>query len=345
MTKKALGRGLDELISGGMMTPVPIHPPRPASGSTTIADVTLAEPTTTHRTAPAQEVAVAGANTAPSAFAPAPIRYVALDQIQPNRFQPRTHFDADQLSELADSIRQQGIIQPLLVRVLSDTGRGSIPALLRYELIAGERRWRAAQQAGLTTIPVLVRQASDVEALEMALIENLQRDDLNPIEEARAYQQLTVQFALTQDQVAERVGRSRAAVTNAMRLLGLPDDVQSWVADQRLSVGHAKAILGLSLADEQRLVAERVLKRNLTVRETEQLVEQLKGIGKSSAVRAFGKNGKSPHILALEEQLRQKLGTHVVIHHGKKKGRLEIEYYGNDDLERLLSLFGVQETS
>jgi ParB family chromosome partitioning protein len=190
-----------------------------------------------------------------------------------------------------------------------------------------------------------VRQATDREALEVALIENLQRDDLDPIEEARAYQQLTTQFSMTQDQVADRVGRSRAAVANALRLLALPGEVQTWVADDRLSVGHAKAILGLSTAEEQRLVAERVLKRNLTVRETEELVEQLKGTTAKTASGTTGHaKGKTAQILSLEERLRQKLGTHVSIRHGRKKGRLEIEYYGNDDLQRLLGILGVTET-
>ena len=160
------------------------------------------------------------------------------------------------------------------------------------------------------------------------------------VEEARAYEQLSTQFKLTQEQIAEKVGRSRAAVANSMRLLGLPGEVQSWIADNRLSVGHAKAILGLANPAEQRLVAERVLKRNLTVRETEQLVEQLKGEAKVRA-RTLGGVAKSTHVLAVEERLQQKLGTHVSVYHGKKKGRIEIEYYGNDDLARLLGILGI----
>jgi ParB family chromosome partitioning protein len=284
-------------------------------------------------------------NPAPTTSTPSGpgVRYLALDQIEPNRFQPRTHFDPEHLRELAASIKQQGVIQPLLVRPLTRAGQPGVPALAKFELIAGERRLRAAREAGLTTIPVIVRQATDLEALEVALIENLQRDDLDPIEESRAYQQLATQFTLTQDQIADRVGRSRAAVANSLRLLGLPEEVQSWVADDRLSVGHAKAILGLSTAEEQRLVAERVLKRNLTVRETEELVEQLKGAGKTRLATSGKAKGKTAHIMALEEQLRQKLGTHVSIRHGRKKGRLEIEYYGNDDLQRLLGILGVSE--
>jgi ParB family chromosome partitioning protein len=263
------------------------------------------------------------------------VRHLGIDTIERSRFQPRTDFDPEQLRELADSIKQRGVIQPLLVRpfVTTDGTR-------RYELIAGERRWRAAREAGLTTIPAIVREANDQEVLEIALIENLQREDLNAVEEARAYEQLSTQFKLTQEQIAEKVGRSRAAVANSMRLLGLPGEVQSWIADNRLSVGHAKAILGLANPAEQRLVAERVLKRNLTVRETEQLVEQLKGEAKVRA-RTLGGVAKSTHVLAVEERLQQKLGTHVSVYHGKKKGRIEIEYYGNDDLARLLGILGI----
>ena len=263
------------------------------------------------------------------------VRYLGIDTIERSRFQPRTDFDPEQLRELADSIKQRGVIQPLLVRPL-----GATDGTRRYELIAGERRWRAAREAGLATIPAIVREANDQEALEIALIENLQREDLNAVEEARAYEQLSTQFKLTQEQIAEKVGRSRAAVANSMRLLGLPGEVQSWIADNRLSVGHAKAILGLANPSEQRLVAERVLKRNLTVRETEQLVEQLKGEAKVRA-RTLGGVAKSTHVLAVEERLQQKLGTHVSVYHGKKKGRIEIEYYGNDDLARLLGILGI----
>jgi ParB family chromosome partitioning protein len=327
MTKKALGRGLDSLISGGFVSSVAVEPPhvpvtvRPRGTPTTLP----AEP------APAPTVERDG------------IRQLDINAINRSRFQPRTDFDPEQLKELADSIRQRGVMQPLLVRPIQ-TFTGGTPVQLsgagRFELIAGERRWRAAKEAGLTKVPAIVREASDEEALEIALIENLQREDLNAVEEARAYEQLSVQFRLTQEQIAEKVGRSRAAVANALRLLGLPGEVLSWVADGRLSVGHAKAILGLTIAEEQRLVAERVLKRNLTVRETEQLVEQLKGDAKARS-RAMGRGPKSPHVLAIEEKLQQKLATHVNVFHGKKKGRIEIEYYGNDDLARLLELLGV----
>ena len=323
MTKKALGRGLDALISGGIVRSVAIEPPH--------VDVAIAP------SAPAMAVVQplgSPINHSDVAASGNAVRHIGVDTIEPSRFQPRNEFDPEQLRELADSIKQRGVVQPLLVRPLAN-GSG------RYELIAGERRWRAAREAGLTTIPAIVRDASDQEALEIALIENLQREDLNAIEEARAYEQLATQFKLTQEQIAEKVGRSRAAVANAMRLLGLPDDVQTWIADDRLSVGHAKAILGLSIAEEQRLVAERVLRQNLTVRETEKIVEQLKGDTKVR-MRALGSTMKSSHVVAIEERLQQKLGTHVIVYHGRKKGRIEIAYYGNDDLARLLAILGVE---
>ncbi len=320
MTKKALGRGLDALINGGVVRSVSVEPPH--------VEVAIAPPAPT--TTVAQPL-----GAAPPAGNASGVRHLGIDTIKRSPFQPRTEFDPEQLRELADSIKQRGVIQPLLVRPLSGAGDTR-----RYELIAGERRWRAAREAGLTTIPAIIREASDEEALEIALIENLQREDLNAIEEARAYDQLATQFKLTQEQIAEKVGRSRAAVANSTRLLGLPTEVQSWVADDRLSVGHAKAILGLASPTEQRLVAERVLKRSLTVRETEQLVEQLKGEGKVRS-RVLTATVKSAHVLAIEERLQQKFGTHVNVHHGKKKGRIEIEYYGNDDLARLLGILGI----
>ncbi len=318
MTKKALGRGLDALISAGITR-------------TVVADASRFE---------VPIMPVASVPPVESANEPG-IQHIPLEQIDRNRFQPRADFNQDQLRELADSIRQRGVVQPLLVRPHHDDAADGA-ATLRFELIAGERRWRAAREAGLTTIPAIVRKASDQEALELALIENLQREDLDAIEEARAYQQLATMFQLTQEQIAEKVGRSRAAVANALRLLSLPEEVQKWIAEGLLSVGHAKAILGLAIGEEQRLVAERVLKRNLTVRETEALVEHLKGLTKPQ-VRSVGASVKLPEIAALEERLQQRLGTRVTVRHRRAgKGRIEIEYYNNDDLSRLLGIMGIE---
>jgi ParB family chromosome partitioning protein len=324
MQKKALGRGLDALINGGVVRSVAIEPPH--------VEVSVVPPAPA--VTPMQPL-----GSPPSSATGEAVRHIGIETIDRSPFQPRTEFDLEQLRELADSIKQRGVIQPLLVRAIKTTAPQS-EGTRRYELIAGERRWRAAREAGLTTIPAIVREASDQEVLEIALIENLQREDLNAIEEARAYEQLSAAFKLTQEQIAQKVGRSRAAVANSMRLLALPSEVQSWIADDRLSVGHAKAILSLPGPTEQRLVAERVLKRSLTVRETEQLVEQLKGEAKVRS-RTLMATVKSTHVLAIEERLQQKLGTHVNVHHGKKKGRIEIEYYGNDDLARLLGILGI----
>ncbi|MCG3146598.1 MAG: Stage 0 sporulation protein J [Verrucomicrobiae bacterium] len=307
MQKKALGRGLDALIGGGFTAPVAVQThPIPA---------------------PAKPLGSPATGSGPAGG----IQHLDITAIEPNRYQPRREFDPEHLKELADSIRQRGVMQPLLVR----TGAPG-----RYELIAGERRWRAAKTAGLTTVPAIIRQATDAEALEIALIENIQREDLNPIEEAKAYEQLATVFLLTQEQIADKVGRSRAGVANALRLLTLPGEVLSWVANGQLSVGHAKVILGLNNGEEQRLVAERCLKRNLTVRDTEMLVEGLKGDAKARA-RVLTGTTKAADIVAVEEALQQKLGTQVSVRHGKKKGRIEIVYYGNDDLARLLAIFGV----
>ena len=322
MTKKALGRGLDAFISGGVVRSVAAESP--------------------HIEVPVRPPPMP---SAPVMAAPSPVAVprgnevfqLDINLVEPSPFQPRTEFDPEHLKELADSIKQRGVIQPLLVRQ-----RRGADGVTRYELIAGERRWRAAREAGLTAVPAIVRQATDEEVLEMALVENLQREDLNPIEEARAYDQLATRFKLTQEQIAERVGKNRATIANAIRLLSLPGEVQSWVMNGQLSVGHAKAILGLTIAEEQRLVAERVLRRSLTVRETEQLVEHLKGEAKSRNTGGTP-SAKSAHVTAIEERLRQKLGTHVTVQHGKKKGRIEIEYYGNDDLARLLGMLGIED--
>jgi ParB family transcriptional regulator, chromosome partitioning protein len=248
----------------------------------------------------------------------------------PSRLQPRKDFAPEALQELVDSIRQHGIIQPLIVR---QTGG-------RYELIAGERRWRAAQELGLTEVPVIIRSANDLEVLELSLIENLQRSDLNPIEEAHGYARLAEEFGMRQEEIATKVGRSRAAVANAMRLLELHSQVQTWVAQEVVSVGHAKVLLGLKNHDEQRAAAETVLRRNLTVRATERLVAQQLGIGRRRKTRP-AEAVTSAAIADLQERLQRYLGTHVKLHHADKRGRIEIEYYGDNDLQRILAAIGL----
>src|SRR5438067_11572694 len=257
------------------------------------------------------------------------IQQVDLSRIVPSPLQPRKDFARDALAELVESIRQHGIIQPLVVRNV----RG------QHELIAGERRWRAAQEAGLTQVPVITRIASDLEVLELSLIENLQRADLNPIEEAQAYARLADEFALRQEEIAQKVGRSRAAVANSMRLLDLHQQVRTWLMQGLLSVGHAKVLLGLKEPDEQRAVAETILRRSATVRATERLVARQ--LGGTRPRRRRQTVATSATIDELQNRLQEHLGTRVMVHHGEKRGRIEIEYYGNDDLQRVLNALGL----
>ncbi|MFN2624033.1 MAG: ParB/RepB/Spo0J family partition protein [Chthoniobacterales bacterium] len=259
------------------------------------------------------------------------IQRVDLATILPSPLQPRKDFARDALAELVESIRQHGIIQPLVVRNVAG----------RHELIAGERRWRAAQEAGLAQVPIIVRTATDLEVLELSLIENLQRSDLNPIEEAQAYTRLSNEFGLRQEDIAQKVGRSRAAVANSMRLLDLHEQVQAWLIQGLLSVGHAKALLALKEPEEQRAVAETILRRSATVRATERLVARQ--LGGTRPRRRRQTAATSATIDDLQNRLQEHLGTRVLIHHGDKRGRIEIEYYGNDDLQRVLGALGLRE--
>jgi ParB family chromosome partitioning protein len=304
MPKSALGRGLGALLGGSPRAAKPAPPPAAAATPTPVAD--------------AREQ----------------VERVPVSRIQPCPFQPRKDFSSEALRELADSIKEQGIVQPLIVRTHGD----------RYELIAGERRWRAAQLLGLTDVPVIVREADDRAVLELALIENLQRENLNPIEEAQGYSQLIEQFQLTQEDAAAKVGKSRAVVANALRLLRLAPEIQAYVRDGRLSVGHAKVILGLSRMDEQKLAAERVLKKSLNVRQTEELVAQLQnrrttGSGAKSAAAPLNMDS---HVAAIEQRLHERLGTKVDLRYRQGKGALQIHFYNDDDLERVLDILGVK---
>jgi ParB family chromosome partitioning protein len=260
------------------------------------------------------------------------IQHADLATIVPSPLQPRKHFAGDALGELVESIRQHGIIQPLVVRNVAG----------KHELIAGERRWRAAHEAGLAQVPIIVRTATDLEVLELSLIENLQRADLNPIEEAQAYARLTNEFGMRQEDIAEKVGRSRAAVANSMRLLDLHQQVQTWLTQGLLSVGHAKVLLALKEPDEQRAVAETILRRSATVRATERLVARQLGGTRPRRRRQTAVNAAtSATIEDLQNRLQEHLGTRVLVHHGEKRGRIEIEYYGNDDLQRILNALGL----
>ncbi len=256
---------------------------------------------------------------------------VSINKIDNNKEQPRKIFDDESLMELAQSIKEVGILQPLTVKEVPNG----------YEIIAGERRWRAARLAGLSTVPVIVKNMGELEILEAALIENLQRVDLNPMEEAQSYKKLSVDFNLSQEEIANKVGKSRAVVANAMRLLKLDSRVQDFVREGRLSNGHARALLGINDENVQYELAEKVIEEELSVRETEELVkaynepkteEQTKkitGIKDPEAVRAY---------LALAKDLKSVLGAKVNIKNGKNKGKIEIEYYSDDELERLVGL-------
>jgi ParB family chromosome partitioning protein len=272
------------------------------------------------------------------------VHQINLATIVPSALQPRKDFAREALQELIASIRQHGIIQPLIVREVATASPFGGGAGARFELIAGERRWRAAQEIGLTEVPAIIRSANDLEVLELSLIENLQRADLNPIEEAQGYARLANEFGMRQEDIALKVGRSRAAVANALRLLDLHPQVQVWLAQDWLSVGHAKVLLALKAPEEQLLAAETVLRRNATVRSTERLVARLIGVGRSR--RRSRRAGSEPSIMPsavedLQNRLQEHLATHVTIHHGDKRGRIEIEYYGNDDLQRIVTALGL----
>ncbi len=253
---------------------------------------------------------------------------VKITQVEPNREQPRKNFDEDALQELADSIKQFGLLQPILVQ----------DRKTHYEIIAGERRWRAAKLAGLKEVPVIIRDYTEQEIVEISLIENIQREDLNPIEEAQAYKRLLTEFNLKQDEVAERVSKSRTAVTNSMRLLKLCDEVQQMIIDDMLSTGHARALISIDDPEEQYTIAQKIFDEKLSVRDVEKLV---KNLNKPEKPKKESKEDKSLEIIYqdIEEKLKQSLGTKVEISSkGNGAGKVEIEFYNHDDLDRLIEL-------
>ena len=298
--KKGLGRGLNALIKAPGAVPV-----SPSGGG--------------------------GAGDAASSER---VLRVALNEVVPSPLQPRKRFHEENLTELVDSIREHGVIQPLIVRLVNG----------KYELIAGERRWRASTQLKLPQVPVIVRDASDRDVLEMALIENLQREDLDPLEEAEAYARLAKEFGLKQEEIAQRVGKNRATVSNAIRLLDLDPEVQTLVSRKMLTSGHAKALLGLKTKAEQRMLADLVVKRKLNVRDTEKLVSETitgKTVNKKTTKTKLSAQAEN-YIRQIQDQLRGRFATNVAIQHGDKRGKIEIEYYGNEDLGRVLELMGVR---
>lgn len=308
MAKPALGRGLDALLGGAAPAIGPAVPP-----VTTATTATVVSPFESGEA----------------------VRRVPLGQIRPCPFQPRKEFTHEALQELADSIKEQGIIQPLVVRQKADG----------FELIAGERRWRAAQLLGLPDVPVIVRDADDRAALELALIENLQRENLNPLEEAQGYAELIAKFHLRQEDVALKVGKSRVAVANSLRLLKLAPEIQACVRDGRLSVGHAKVIVGLPAHAEQKLAGERVVAHGLNVRQTEELVSRLQNRPAASGPqRDVGQAVLAPRdaqVASIENKLCERFGTKVQLRYRQGKGVMEIRFYTDEDLERILQLAGV----
>jgi ParB family transcriptional regulator, chromosome partitioning protein len=302
MSKSALGRGLGALLGG------PLPPPAPATGQ------------------PANAPALADSGDR--------VQKVPLGKVRPSALQPRKQFSEESLRELADSIREQGIVQPLIVRPRGDY----------FELIAGERRWRAAQLLSLPEVPIITREADDRSVLELALIENLQRENLNPIEEAHGYSQLAGQFQLTQEEISTKVGKSRAVVANALRLLKLPSNVQDLIRNGQLSVGHAKVILGLADEKIQKLAAERIIAESLNVRQTEGLVAKLQSPDQKSAsgpAKAPAAPNGDPHVADIESRLREVFATKVKLNYAQGKGSLEISFFSNEELERILQILGV----
>lgn len=252
-------------------------------------------------------------------------REIDIDRIVPSAMQPRKSFDNNGLDELGASIREHGLIQPIVVRAVGDG---------IFELVAGERRWRAAQRAGLTRLPALVREAESHHALELALVENLQREDLNPLDEARAYERLLSEFGLTQEEIARRVGKNRASVANSLRLLRLPGEVQQWLVEGRLSVGHAKVLLSLGELDAMVEAAREILRGQLSVRQAEALVSR-NGAGSGKSGGAKPPTSADPNVKAALMELERVLGTRVAIREKQGKGQLEIHFHSQDELERL----------
>ncbi|PYS21027.1 MAG: chromosome partitioning protein ParB [Acidobacteria bacterium] len=258
------------------------------------------------------------------------LREIDIERILPNAHQPRRDFDEESLNELANSIRAHGVVQPIVVRPLPDAF---------FQLIAGERRWRAAQRAGLMRIPAVVRETGEHAALEIALVENLQREDLNPMEEAQAYERLIVQFGLTQEEVARRVGKNRATIANMLRLLKLPPEVQQWLRENRLSTGHAKALLSLSDLSGILDTAKKIIQGNYSVRQAEMLVSRCATKGSDRDGPANGAEVLDPNVKAAIHALEQALGTKVSIQENGGRGKIEIHFYSSEEMNRLYEGF------
>ncbi len=254
------------------------------------------------------------------------VQSLKVQSIHPSRFQPRLKFAEEKILELAESIREKGVIQPIIVRAIEEG---------RFELIAGERRWRAVKSLGLDEIPAIVRRVSDADVLEMSIIENVQREELNPVDEAKAYRRLAQEFGFTQDAIASKVGKDKTSISNLLRILNLPESIQDYITQNLLTLGHAKALLSLTDEKRQMELCGRILKNGWSVR-------QVEGFTQKRAIRApRSKVTTDKDIRDLEDRLRARFGTKVAVRHGKKRGSVTIEYYSLDDLDRILKLLGI----
>ena len=320
--KPALGRGLADLLGASR-----------ARAATPAAPVPVAPPATSG----APPSAAASAAAAPRGSGDE-LAHLPLDVLQRGKYQPRVDMRQEALEELAISIRNQGLIQPIVVRPLQEAGTTSRSSTLRYEIIAGERRWRAAQIAGLKTIPALIRRVADDAAIAMALIENIQREDLNPLEEARALERLIAEFGVTHQQAADAVGRSRAAVSNLLRLLELAPEVSMMVEKRQLEMGHARALLGMPNRRQQAQLAEQVAREGLSVRATEALVRRLSAPPEPASKAPIAAAHKAdPNVTALQQDLSERLGAKVLIQQGSGgAGKLIVSYNSLDELDGIL---------
>jgi|TARA_B110000438_G_scaffold101663_1_gene100545 ParB family chromosome partitioning protein len=326
--KTRLGRGLDSLIAGGGTSK-----PAPKKASAKTPPAKKAKKAAAKRPVPKKRAAPAAKQTrVETPKEKGNLREVAISMIVANPHQPRKVFTEKSLSELAESIRSEGLLQPIVVREVGN----------HFELIAGERRWRACQKLRMKRIPISIIEANDTSSAVMSLIENLQRENLNPLEESEGYARLMSDFGLTQEAVSERLGKARASIANSLRLLQLPREIQQFVSQRILSVGHAKILLGLDQADEQIMVARQIIERQMSVREAERLIQNKRSQSKNPRRRINGLSPSEEAALAdVQKRLSQTLKTQVQVKHGAKKGQIVIDYFGNDDLQRVLEQLGV----
>jgi len=330
-SKNRLGRGLGSLISGGAPAKKTAAP-KSGNSSTTAGKKAAGKVARASAKRARPEEALDATTAASLAPAEQPYREVPVAGIKPNPYQPRREIDPERVRALAESIRSEGLLQPIVVRQKDG----------HFELIAGERRWRAHQQLGLKTIPARIIEAGDASSAVISLIENLQRESLNPVEEALGYASLMRDFDLTQEAVSERVGRGRATVANALRLLSLDREIQGYLAKGMLSSGHAKVLLSLEDGAQRLLLARRILDRGMSVREAERQIKQMKSGGDTRRSPRRSQEAEQAVIRDYEKQLGSRLNTPVSLKHSPKKGRIVIEYFGNDDLQRILEKLGLE---